>query len=268
MSESYSFGNNEQNTVLETDKNENLNKIKTSNSSPDKLDIIRNDTKRKYRTLKDTAPFFKDVKNRDLENFNEGCIKVNTLAEFKILLEEAGYPYSKTQEILNYVNDYGQEAEKNGLKIDYFSLVVRREILEDGTVNVATNPVVTVSWPKNQNVDESVLNRLDSINSDSYKVDDSIKGEPSEFIRELVKRNKKGEVISNTLEGYRRNLKDFGFSKEQADEMVHKEELNSLNANKLGLKISGYGIRYDVDDNDISRSVYLNPFTSFENLNS
>lgn len=228
------------------------------------IDKLRESFKEKYKKLRETAPVFKDVKNKNLENLNEGAIQTNTLAEFKILLEESGLSDSEIHQSLNEMNAYALEAEKSGLHVDNFSLVVRREIKEDGTYNISRIPTVSVSRP--EHVDPSAFDRVARANDDLFisKAGDGQEGVPSLEAKELVKKNKNGEVLVHTLPEFKQKLLDFGFSTAQTDEILAHENAHALKASSLGVKVMGFGIRYNLDESDVHPEVYLQPFAMID----
>ncbi len=228
------------------------------------INKLRENFKEKYKSLRETAPIFKDIKNKNLEDLNEGAIQTNTLTEFKILLEESGLSDSEIFQSLNEMNTYALEAEKSGLRVDNFSLVVRREIKADGTYNISRIPTVSVSRP--EHVDPSAFDRVARANNDLFisKAEDGQEGVPSLEAKELVKKNKKGEVLAHTLLEFKQKLLDFGYSKEQTDEILNHEEAHALKAYSLGVKVMGYGIRYNLDESDVHPEVYLQPFAMID----
>ena len=242
-----------------------LQKLKMERSvDNDAIDKLREYFKEKYKNLRENAPVFKDVKNKNSENFNEGTIQTDTLAEFGILLEEAGLSSSEIHQSLNEMNAYALEAEKSGLHIDNFSLVVRREIKEDGTYNISRIPTISVSRP--EHVNESAFDRVARANDDLFisKAESGQEGTPSLEAKELVKNNKKGEVLAYTLAEFKQSLIDFGFSREQTDEILDHENAHALKAYSLGVKVMGYGIRYNLDESDAYPEVYLQPFAMID----
>lgn len=227
------------------------------------LEKMQNDFKKRYESLRETAPSEDVLEGSDRLPLNpeEASIDAHSIQEFESLLVAAQFSKKETEETLEKMSAYKTKAERDGREFIKFCLAVRVIQGEDGPIVTRMPMIVTSYKTLMDSPSESKALFSNDLRGDENQ--EKIEHEPSAVIKEKIKRTLTGSFFVGTISEYRLLLKDFGFSESQANEIADHENAHALKAAECGVSVLGFGLRYEksgLSSSDIIVGPYVSLF--------